>query len=133
MSLEGSTFAIMYVPRLGENFASTFRAPVRLMPHLWSPMVLEKAMARAGDDKRFDYEPGRKHWRVAIFEPNICMVKTSFIPMLGCEAAHRAQGTAVARADGVLRHRHHAEPADLRRRGGARRLRPAQDLSLSAE
>jgi hypothetical protein len=77
-------------------FASTFRAPVRLMPHLWSPMVLEKAMARAGTNadgsaKRFDYEPGRKRWRVAIFEPNICMVKTSFIPMLGCEAAHRAQ------------------------------------------
>jgi hypothetical protein len=27
-------------------FESTFRAPVRLMPHLWSPMVLERAMAR---------------------------------------------------------------------------------------
>lgn len=72
-------------------FASTFRAPVRLMPHLWSPMVLDKAMDRAGGSQRFAYEPGRKRWRVAIFEPNICMVKTSFIPMLGCEAAHRAQ------------------------------------------
>jgi hypothetical protein len=73
-------------------FESVFRAPVRLMPHLWSPMVLERALGRAGDGKkRFAYEPGRKRWRVAIFEPNICMVKTSFIPMLGCEAAHRAQ------------------------------------------
>ncbi len=35
---------------------------------------------------------------------------------------------AMAGTDGVLRHRHHAEPADLRRRGGARRLRSAQDL-----
>ncbi|MDP9879694.1 hypothetical protein J2W25_003664 [Variovorax boronicumulans] len=72
-------------------FASTFRAPTKLMPHLWSPMVVEKAMARGAEGKRFAYEPGRKQWRVAIFEPNICMVKTSFIPMLGCESAHRAQ------------------------------------------
>ena len=34
-------------------------------------------------------------------------------------------------ADRVLRHRHHAEPAHLRRRGGARRARPAQDLGVS--
>jgi hypothetical protein len=60
-------------------------------------MVLEKAMTRAGDGKRFAYEPGRKRWRVAIFEPNICMVKTSFIPMLGCEAAHRAQPRLIER------------------------------------
>lgn len=72
-------------------FASTFRAPTKLMPHLWSPMVIEKAMARGTEGKRFAYEPGRTQWRVAIFEPNICMVKTSFIPMLGCESAHRAQ------------------------------------------
>jgi hypothetical protein len=72
-------------------FASAFRAPVRLMPHLWSPMVLERAMARAPEGPAFAYVPGRKQWRVAIFEPNICLVKTSFIPMLGCEAAHRAQ------------------------------------------
>ncbi|MGJ7562836.1 DUF2827 domain-containing protein [Variovorax sp. GB1R11] len=72
-------------------FEATFRAPVRLMPHLWSPMVLERAMARAPEGAAFAYEPGRQQWRVAIFEPNICLVKTSFIPMLGCEAAHRAQ------------------------------------------
>jgi len=72
-------------------FEASFRAPVRLVPHLWSPVVLERALARGGSGKSFAYEPGRRHWRVAIFEPNICMVKTSFIPMLSCEAAHRAQ------------------------------------------
>ncbi|MGQ2995532.1 MULTISPECIES: DUF2827 domain-containing protein [Variovorax] len=78
-------------------FEAAFRTPVRLMPHLWSPMVLERALARSGGGKPFAYEPGRRHWRVAIFEPNICMVKTSFIPMLGCEAAHRAQPDLIER------------------------------------
>jgi hypothetical protein len=70
-------------------FASGFRAPVRMMPHLWCPLVLDRAAARLPEGQRFDYQPGRKRWRVAMFEPNICMVKTSHIPMLCCEAAHR--------------------------------------------
>ena len=72
-------------------FASAFRAPVRLMPHLWNPMVLERARTRAGQTGAFEYQPGRRKWRIGIFEPNICMVKTSFTPMLACDAAHRAQ------------------------------------------
>ncbi|MBS0343156.1 MAG: DUF2827 domain-containing protein [Proteobacteria bacterium] len=72
-------------------FGAAFRAPVKLMPHLWHPMVLERARARAGDAGAFEYRPGRKRWRVGIFEPNICMVKTSFTPMLACEVAHRAR------------------------------------------
>ncbi|MDM0113022.1 DUF2827 domain-containing protein [Variovorax sp. J22R133] len=72
-------------------FASAFRAPVRLMPHLWSPMVLDRARGRAGQGDAFDYRPGRPQWRVGIFEPNICMVKTCFTPMLACDVAHRAQ------------------------------------------
>lgn len=71
-------------------FASTFRAPVRMMPHLWSPVVLERASARLPAGQGFGYQPGRRRWRVAMFEPNICMVKTSHIPLLACEAAHRA-------------------------------------------
>ena len=38
---------------------------------------------------------------------------------------------AVARADRLPGHRRDAEPAGLRRRGGARRVRPAQDLRLT--
>lgn len=71
-------------------FASGFRAPVRMLPHLWSPLVLDRAAAGLPEGHRFDYQPGRKRWRVAMFEPNICMVKTSHIPLLCCEAAHRA-------------------------------------------
>ncbi len=85
-------------------FESTFRAPVRFMPHLWSPAVLECAIEREsvgvdakkegdgeGMGSRFAYAPGHKQWRIGIFEPNICMVKTAFMPMLVCEVAHRAQ------------------------------------------
>lgn len=71
-------------------FASGFRAPVRMLPHLWSPLVLDRASAGLPEGHRFDYQTGHKRWRVAMFEPNICMVKTSHIPLLCCEAAHRA-------------------------------------------
>ena len=70
-------------------FHSAMRAPVRVVPHLWSPCVLERAAARLPEGMTFGYQPGRGHWRVGIFEPNICMVKTSYIPMLCCESAHR--------------------------------------------
>jgi hypothetical protein len=70
-------------------FRSTFRTPVRVVPHLWSPMVLQREAARLPDGMSFGYRPGRARWRAGIFEPNICMVKTSFVPLLCCEAAHR--------------------------------------------
>jgi hypothetical protein len=65
------------------------RASVRVMQHLWSPILFERAMRAAGRQE-FSYIPGRRKWRLAIMEPNICMVKTSFIPMLIAELAHRA-------------------------------------------
>jgi hypothetical protein len=70
-------------------FQSTFRSPVRVMPHLWSPFTLEREAAKLPEGIHFGYRPGRPRWRAGIFEPNICMVKTSFIPLLICEAAHR--------------------------------------------
>jgi hypothetical protein len=71
-------------------FSSVFRCPVRVMPHLWSPLVLEREAARLPEGRSFGYRPGRRRWRAGIFEPNICMVKTSFVPLLSCEAAHRS-------------------------------------------
>jgi Protein of unknown function (DUF2827) len=71
-------------------FGSTFRAPVRIVPHLWSPLVLEREVERLPQELTFGYRPGRQRWRAGIFEPNICMVKTSFVPLMSCEAAHRA-------------------------------------------
>ncbi|KVZ43638.1 DUF2827 domain-containing protein [Burkholderia ubonensis] len=71
-------------------FRSTFRAPVRIVPHLWSPVVLERAVAALPQGEQFGYQPGRRRWRAGMFEPNVCMVKTSYMPLLCCEVAYRA-------------------------------------------
>jgi hypothetical protein len=75
------------------------RAPVLEVPHIWSPLFLDKqiaALAAAG--KRFGFDPAARAgspWRVAIFEPNISVVKSAFIPMLVADAAYRRQREAV--------------------------------------
>lgn len=82
-----------YVETCVPYFASAFRAPTRTLPHLWSPVVLERGLAKAREtnpDLPFGYQAGRKRWRVGMFEPNVCCVKASHIPMLVCETAHRA-------------------------------------------
>ena len=70
-------------------YAAATRVATTTMPHLWSPVVLERAIANLPSDKPYGYQVGAKAWRVAIFEPNLSVVKTSFIPLLGCEVAHR--------------------------------------------
>lgn len=78
--------------RTGQRYyEAALRAPVRLMPHLWSPLVLDKAVAGLPAGQKFGYQSGKPQWRMGIFEPNICMVKTSFIPMLVVEVAYRAK------------------------------------------
>jgi Protein of unknown function (DUF2827) len=73
-----------------DYFSLNTRSPVRILPHLWSPLFLEMGLARMPEGPRFGYQSGRKRWRVCVFEPNLCMVKTSVIPMLACEDAYRA-------------------------------------------
>jgi hypothetical protein len=70
------------------------RGPVAAMQHLWSPVILERAMLASGAAP-FVYEPGRRRWRLAIIEPNICMVKTCHLPMLACDGAHRQDPTII--------------------------------------
>lgn len=72
-----------------DYFALTTRAPVKIVPHLWTPLFFRKGIDSLAPGQRFGYEPGRRRWRVCSFEPNICMVKTSGIPMLVCEEAYR--------------------------------------------
>ncbi|WP_186029750.1 DUF2827 domain-containing protein [Burkholderia gladioli] len=71
-------------------YKTGLRAPVTIVPHIWHPMLFDKARAKLGAGLSFGYQPGKRRWRVTIFEPNICMVKTSIIPMLGTEEAYRA-------------------------------------------
>lgn len=72
-----------------------YRAPVRVMPHLWSPRILERAHALSGTPHPFRYEPGRKRWRLAIMEPNICTVKTCHLPLVLADIAHRKMPTCI--------------------------------------
>jgi Protein of unknown function (DUF2827) len=86
------------------------RAPVLTMPHLWSPLFLLRQMeelARRGISFGFDtrqrarmsktnrQETTPTGWRVAIFEPNISVVKSYCIPMLVCEQAYRVEPDAI--------------------------------------
>jgi hypothetical protein len=73
-----------------DYFTLTMRAPVKILPHIWTPYFLELGCASIPKHLKFGYEPGKKRWRVCCFEANICMVKTSFIPMLAVEEAYRS-------------------------------------------
>jgi len=65
------------------------RAPVTIVPHIWSPMLLDKDARNLPEGLTFGYQPGKARWRIGIFEPNVSMVKTSYVPLLSCECAHR--------------------------------------------
>lgn len=71
-------------------YRTGLRAPVTIVPHIWHPLLLEKAGSALDTGLSFGYRPGLPRWRIAILEPNICMVKTSVIPMLVVEEAYRA-------------------------------------------
>lgn len=79
------------------------RCDVHLVPFIWHPQFLQKRMAEVEEHKlHFGYVPREKastqsrDFRVAIFEPNISVVKTSSIPMLICEEAYRANPSSVS-------------------------------------
>jgi len=78
------------------------RRPVLEMPHLWSPCFLEAQISQLAETgHQFGFDPARDAkktggWRVGIFEPNISVVKSCFLPMLACEAAYREQPESVA-------------------------------------
>lgn len=74
-----------------DYFALTTRAPVEVLPHLWSPLFIDKGIAHLSIPEQFGYRPGRKQWRLAIAEPNVCMVKTSLVPIFVAETYYRQQ------------------------------------------
>ena len=68
------------------------RVPVFTLPHVWSPLFLQRQAAElANQGQTFGFVPpaGGGGWRVAIFEPNISVVKSCFLPMLACDHAYR--------------------------------------------
>ncbi|WP_330770323.1 DUF2827 domain-containing protein [Burkholderia vietnamiensis] len=72
-----------------QYYEKALRAPVTVMQHLWSPVLLERSLEASGRKDQFGYVAGRARWRLGIFEPNICMVKTSHLAMLLADVAYR--------------------------------------------
>ena len=77
------------------------RVPVVVMPHIWSPMFMDRqlhALEAAGHRWGFEATARARAadgWGAAIFEPNVGVVKSCFIPMLACETAYREQPQGV--------------------------------------
>lgn len=75
------------------------RCPVFEVPYLWSPQFLAQRVAEVeAAGHRFGYRPRTAEqpgFRVAIFEPNISVVKSSSVPMLICDGAYRADPASV--------------------------------------
>jgi hypothetical protein len=75
------------------------RCDVHVVPYIWSPQFIERRVREvAGHGLHFGYcprLPGAGWLRVAVFEPNISVVKTSTIPVLICDEAYRAKPGAV--------------------------------------
>lgn len=92
----GKTFdAVWTIPGhekvCADYFALTTRSPVRILPHIWSPVFFQKKIGELEEGLTYGYKPGGKRWRACTFEPNINMVKTSMVPMMVCEEAYRRE------------------------------------------
>ncbi|MFS2033079.1 DUF2827 domain-containing protein [Polaromonas sp. CT11-55] len=94
---------IWILPKDFSAFAPMLRAlhrcPVHEVPYIWSPQFLD---ARARELEKEGFFFGYKAraagagLRVAIFEPNVSVVKCTNIPMLICDEAYRAEPARVS-------------------------------------
>jgi hypothetical protein len=72
-----------------DYFAISCRAPVKIVPHLWTSEFIDKGISTLPTGVSFGYQSGKPRWRMCCFEPNLNTVKTSITPMLVCEEAYR--------------------------------------------
>ena len=85
----------------GPLLRTVSRVPVFAVPHIWSPLFIQGRIDQVQKDgHHFGYQArtgaDRPGWRAAIFEPNISVVKSCFIPMLACEQAYRLDPRSVS-------------------------------------
>ncbi|RQR50347.1 DUF2827 domain-containing protein [Burkholderia sp. Bp9126] len=72
-------------------FEAVYRAPVFVLPHIWSPYFIEQSLAADAELKaRFGYRNHGPAKRIAFFEPNLNVVKSSIVPMLAANACYVA-------------------------------------------
>jgi hypothetical protein len=62
-----------------------YKSPVYVLPHIWTPHFLDiQARELESCGIRFGYKCSKKQKRIAMFEPNMNVVKSSLLPMLAC-------------------------------------------------
>lgn len=98
--LREETWGLAHHAKTGSAMMQTLtRKPMVTMPHIWSPLFLDKTIQAAElESKSFGFKPSqgeKRGWRVAIFEPNISVVKSYLVPVLLCEEAYRSNPEAV--------------------------------------
>lgn len=81
----------------GSYWETTYRAPVRVLPHVWEPLFVDHVVSMFPPELKPGYQPGRRRKRVAILEPNINLIKTCHIPMVIAERAYRARPDMIDR------------------------------------
>jgi hypothetical protein len=85
-----------HVPTCASYWETCYRCPVVVLPHIWEPLFVDAAIKEFSDGLTFGYQPGKPKKRIAIFEPNIGVVKACTIPMLVCERAYRRRPDLIA-------------------------------------
>ncbi len=70
-------------------FEALYRAPVTVLPHIWSPYFIDKACETNPTLKaKWGYRNQGPAKRVAMFEPNLNVVKSALIPILACNEVY---------------------------------------------
>lgn len=72
-------------------FEVMHRCSVTVVPYIWSPMFLNKGIDSLKVPSSYFYQPKPGPKKIAIFEPNLNVVKTCHYPLLVCEEAYRRE------------------------------------------
>ena len=66
-----------HVTTCASYWETCYRCPVRVLPHIWEPLFIDATIREFPEGLSFGYRPGAGKKRIAIFEPNTNVVKTS--------------------------------------------------------
>jgi len=69
---------------------AVYRAPVVCLPHIWDPLFVDKCVAEFRSGEFYGYRPPHAtKRRIAVYEPNIDVVKLAHIPMIATDLVYR--------------------------------------------
>ena len=81
-----------------DYFSIMYRCESHIVPFIWSPIFCDKVIKQLKEELNltFGYIPNKNQGkRIASFEPNLNVVKTSFLPILICEQAYRTDPSKI--------------------------------------